>query len=178
MSTICPSCGYPVISSMHTCPNCNAVVADKDHNLIRCPHCGEMVSGDEDFCPQCGNSLWSTAVSDAGASVPDEQPLGEVIPVCTLRPISYAGERGLSQRTYEDKGDGVILARGNTFPGEQSISEAEQAVLFFHEGDWYIEEAREDCRSTFVHAGKAIKLSPGDVIRMGDREFEFNIKVK
>lgn len=175
---ICFSCGYPIITSMHHCPNCNVVVAEeKKENMITCPHCGAKVPGKEEYCLECGELLYEDNYNnEVVPSIEDTQ--GKVIPICSLRPITYEGERNAFIRNFEDTGSGVMLARSNTMPTDQSIDDEKQAVLFFADGDWYVEDLCEQGRSTYVHAGKGIKLSDGDIIRMGDREFEFNTKKK
>lgn len=175
MNIECCFCGYLVTANMHRCPNCNAIVAEE--KMITCPHCGVKVLDKEEYCPECGEPLYEDNYSEEVASPVEDSP-GEVIPICTLRPISHEGERKSSKRTFEDTGSGVMLARDNTMPTDQSIDAEKQAVLFFADGDWFVEDLCEQERSTFVHAGKGIKLSDGDIIRMGDREFEFNIKTK
>lgn len=172
----CASCGYPVIEQMHSCPNCGAVVADKDIEMITCPNCGAEVDAREDYCPECGEPLYDDVVETTEIIAPPVTD--EVIPVCTLRPLTLAGERRASTRTFEDDGEGISLSRENTMPMDETIDEELQAHLFFYNSQWFIEEGCENRRSTFVHAGKGIKLAPGDIIRLGDREFEFNIKTK
>lgn len=169
----CSTCGYPVIDKMYTCPNCGAKVAENDIELITCPACGVQVDAREDYCPECGEPLY-----DDVEEPNNDQAEGVVIPVCTLRPITTSEERNAPVRSFEDEGEGVALTRDNTMPSDNSIDEELQAHLFFYEGQWFIEEGCEDRRSTFVHAGKGIKLAPGDIIRLGDREFEFNIKTR
>lgn len=173
----CTNCGYPVIDKMHTCPNCGTVVADNDIELITCPACGAEVDAREDYCPHCGEPLYDD-VEETTENMVTPSASEEVIPVCTLRPLTFEGERRAATKTYEDEGDGVSLSRENTMPTDTSIDDELQAHLFFYDGQWFIEEGCEDRRSTFVHAGKGIKLTPGDIIRLGDREFEFNIKTK
>lgn len=160
---------------MQRCPNCNAIVAEEKKEKITCPHCGMKVSGEEEYCPECGKPLYEDNYNDEVVPSVDNSQ-GKTMPVCTLRPITHEGERKSSMRTFEDKGSGVMLARDNTMPTDQSIDDDKQAVMFFADGDWFVEDFCEHGRSTFVHAGKGIKLSDGDIIRMGDREFEFNIK--
>lgn len=176
MKTLCKFCGYPMICNMHRCPNCNAAVVEEEKgNIITCPHCAAKVPDTEEYCPECGEHLYEDNYNDK-----ENSPVGyfqeEVIPICTLRPISCEGERKFSMRTFKDIGSGIMLVRDNTMPADQSIDEEKQAVLFFADGDWFVEDLCEHGRSTFVHAGKGIKLSDGDIIRMGDREFEFNTK--
>lgn len=170
----CKQCGYPVIEAMSSCPNCGTIVSDIEAaDTITCPHCGfSDIDISEEYCPQCGEPLYKEQ------SYSSEISSEEVIPICTLSPITVAGERKMSTRTFEDEGEGVSLSRANTAPSDQSIDNELQAHLFFYEGNWYVEEGVEDRRSTYVHAGKGIKLAPGDIIRLGDREFEFNIKTK
>lgn len=169
----CKSCNYPVMGQMRSCPNCGVLVAENDIELITCAACGAEVESNLDYCPECGEPLYEDVVQNETA--PDNEV---VMPVCTLRPITLNGERRASERTFEDEGDGVSLSRGNTMPSDSSIDDELQAHLFFYNGQWFIEEGVEDHRSTFVHAGKGIKLAPGDIIRLGDREFEFNIKTE
>lgn len=171
----CKQCGYPVIEAMSSCPNCGTIVSNNDTaDTVTCPHCGlTEIDPSEEYCPQCGEPLYDE--EEVYTPVSSDE---EVIPICTLSPITIAGERKMSTRTFEDEGEGVPLSRANTAPGDQSIDDELQAHLFFYDGNWYVEEGVEDRRSTYVHAGKGIKLAPGDIIRLGDREFEFNIKTK
>lgn len=167
MNIKCKQCGYPVIEAMSSCPNCGALVSDTNvADTITCPHCGlTEIDPSEEYCPQCCEPLY-----EDNQDYPESPSEAEVIPICTLSPITVAGERKMSMRTFEDEGEGVSLSRGNTAPYDQSIDEELQAHLFFYDGNWYIEEGVEDRRSTYVHAGKGIKLAPGDIIRMGDRD--------
>lgn len=174
----CKKCGYLVTDNMHRCPNCHTIVAEgKEENMITCRYCGAKVSSEEAYCPECGKPLDEDKYNNE-AVPPVKSPQEKEIPVCTLRPLTYEGERKASICTFEDTGGGVMLIRGNTLPTDQSIDNEKQAVLFFADGDWFVEDLCEHGRSTFVHAGKGIKLSDGDIIRMGDREFEFNAKTK
>ena len=179
MTKICDQCGYPVMDVMANCPNCGAqtgVQLQVACQTVRCPYCGEDVDASLRFCPMCGEPL-----VDDGYQEPAEAqsvPEGEVVPVCTLRPLARPGERSSAVRTFEDMGDGVDLNRDNTLPGEDTIDAELQASLHFVDGNWFIQEECDGRLSTFVHAGVGIKLSPGDIIRMGDREFEFNITTR
>ena len=151
----CSNCGYPVIEGMHYCPNCDAeVVTDgtkqekRDEPVTTPPVEEKTVKGVQE----------------------DE------IPICTLKPRDRLGERDWPEEIY-DEGTEVMLARHNTVPYDTSIDDEYQACLFFTEGQWWIEDHSRD-GSTYVHAGAGIKLEPGDIIRMGTREFEFNIKTR
>ena len=98
------------------------------------------------------------------------------IPICSLRPIALPNEREMPEEVYEE-GAEVFLSRENTVPHDSSIDDEEQACLFFSDGHWFIEDRSRD-NSTYVHAGAGIKLEPGDIIKMGDRQFVFSIKTR
>ncbi len=172
----CKQCGYPVIDAMSSCPNCGNIVSDTDiPDTISCPHCGFTgIDPSEKSCPQCGELFYEEEESYS----PSDPSIEEVIPRCSLSPLTLPGERKMSTRIFEQEGDGISLSRANTAPNDQSIDDKLQAYLFFRDGDWYIEEGIENRRSTYVHAGQGIELKPGNIIRLGDREFEFNIKTK
>lgn len=144
----CKTCGYLVIDGMHTCPNCLA------------------------FMP-VGKAAPVPVVEEYEEEYVYDD---EEIPYATLRPIAFPGERQMREEIYEE-GAEVMLARQNTVPHDLTIDDELQACLFFSEGKWFIEDRSHD-NSTYVHAGAGIKLEPGDIIRMGEREFEFNIKTR
>lgn len=178
MSIKCKQCGYPVIEAMNSCPNCGwGIDNGESTETISCPYCGLTgIDANEEYCPECGAPLSSVEPEyEEGTDYPTTE---EIIPICSLSPISNSGDSRLAAKTFEDNGEGVTLTRGNTVPSDKTIDQELQAHLFFYEGSWYIEEGVEDRRSTYVHAGKGIKLSPGDVIKLGEREFIFNIKME
>ena len=181
MITICKSCGYPVIPQMRTCPNCNVTIGKEEQEkeiltTLSCPNCGaEFPNNGEHYCPECGHTLLEEP--EPGPPIPpNPDETKRIIPVCTLRPITLTGESRQQTHTFEDTGNGVQLTRANTMPSEMSIASSKQAVIWFDNGEWFVQDLREDGRSTYVHAGTGIKLTDGDIIRMGEREFEFNIK--
>ena len=98
------------------------------------------------------------------------------IPYCSLKPIALPNEREMPEEVYEE-GAEVYLSRQNTVPHDRSIDDEEQACFFFSDGHWFIEDRSRD-NSTYVHAGAGIKLEPGDIIKMGDRQFVFSIKTR
>ena len=182
MSIKCKQCGYPVIDAMSSCPNCGMAVKHDNEpdytEIITCPRCGlSNIDPAMDYCPECGEPLYDDLTDDTPAS-PAGDVAPQVIPICSLRPLPMPGEGRLAEATFEDHGDGVSLNRANTHPSDASIDDELQAHLFFYKGNWYIEEGVEDRRSTYVHAGQGIKLASGDKIKLGDREFEFNIRTK
>lgn len=143
--------------------------------MIQCNNCGYPVINGMHTCPNCAAEVAEqiNQVDDVPPVVDEPVYNDDEIPVCTLRPMQQAGERPFDEYVYE-KGAEVMLARDNTVPSDMSIDDELQACLFYANGHWYVEDRSRDC-STYVHAGAGIKLEPGDVIRMGTREFEFNI---
>lgn len=146
----CNNCGYPVMNGMHYCPNCDAEVV-------------ELMGKELEVLPSMEEQVSNEYKEDE-------------IPICTLRPLEQQGERTMREEVYEE-GAEVMLSRTNTVPHDLSIDDELQACLFFAEGHWWIEDRSRD-NTTYVHAGAGIKLEPGDIIRMGTREFEFNIKTR
>jgi hypothetical protein len=90
---------------------------------------------------------------------------------CTLKPIAWQGEDvPYTPVTYS--GETIILNRANTDANNNSITSREQAVLTFEDGEWYIEN-RSDLRTTYIRVNGKTKLTSGDIIVLGNREFEF-----
>lgn len=147
----CNNCGYPVINGMHTCPNCLAEIPEE-----------KMVA--------------PFSVVEEDVKEYNEEYDEDEIPYCSLKPIALPSEREMSEEVYEE-GAEVYLSRQNTVPHDRSIDDEEQACFFFSDGHWFIEDRSRD-NSTYVHAGAGIKLEPGDIIKMGDRLFEFNLKTR
>lgn len=134
--------------------------------MLTCPNClAEMP--DENIAPPV------VVIEEAATETPYNN---DEIPYCTLRPIAFSGERSMSEEVY-DEGAEVMFSRQNTVPYDRTIDDEEQACLFFSDGHWFIEDRSSD-NSTYVHAGAGIKLESGDIIKMGERQFEFNIKTR
>ncbi len=90
---------------------------------------------------------------------------------CTLKPIAWEGENvAYNPVTYT--GDTIVLNRSNTDPNNNTITSREQAVLTCEDGEWFIEN-RSDLKTTFVRVNGKVKLNNGDIIVLGNREFEF-----
>lgn len=144
--------------------------------MIQCSNCGYPVINGMHTCPNCLAEMPDEIIASTQMVEEDAEYNEDEIPICTLRPISLSGERTMPEEVY-DEGAEVYLSRHNTVSHDMSIDDKEQACLFFSDGHWFIEDRSSD-NSTYVHAGAGIKLEPGDIIRMGNREFEFNIKTK
>lgn len=178
----CPKCGYPISDTSTTCPNCNHELspAPTAKQTMNCKSCGIPLEGNAKFCPSCGTPV-------AGASAPSRpriqrSGMGTVLggPVagptpstrfCTLRPLAWEGE-DVNYNPVTYTGDSIILNRANTDPNNNSITSREQAVLTCEDGEWYIEN-RSELRTTFIRVNGRVKLNKGDIIVLGNREFEF-----
>ena len=144
--------------------------------MIQCENCGYPVMNGMHYCPNCDAEVSEIVEKE---EIPQTEGITydeDEMPICTLRPMQQPGEKTMREESY-DEGAEVMLSRDNTVPHDMSIDDELQACLFFAEGHWWIEDRSRD-NTTFVHAGAGIKLEPGDIIRMGDREFEFNIKTR
>lgn len=144
--------------------------------MIQCTNCGYPVINGMHTCPNCLAEMPEDIETPLFAEDDTSEYDDEEIPYCSLRPIPLSGEREMRELVYE-AGAEVYLSRLNTVPNDNAIDGDEQACLFFSDGYWFIEDRSQD-NSTYVHAGAGIKLEPGDIIKMGNRLFEFNIKKK
>lgn len=91
---------------------------------------------------------------------------------CSLQPVVREDEDIVPDKNvYETQT--VILNRQNTDPKNPSITSRQQARLTFEDGVWYIEDLSSQ-QTTFVRAGRKTALQDGDIILLGDREFEFS----
>lgn len=179
----CPQCGYPLGEGTTSCPNCNHIVTPfpQQEKEKRCTNCGELLINESRFCHSCGKSV------DEGGASPNRPQIrratlgtvwggpisnsGSQTTFCTLRPIAWNGEEvTYSPITYS--GEYIILNRSNTDPNNNTITSREQAALTFQDGEWYLENLSE-MKTTFIRVGKKVKLASGDIIVMGNREFEF-----
>ena len=194
----CPSCHYQVRDGMNNCPNCGASLngpqggAPMD-NGKKCPKCGRPNPMGSRFCSQCGTDLDAPAPSPAqarnnpymaapmpGFNNPGGARGGTVNPwmqpnngaFCTLKPIAWDGEN-VQHQPLSFSGSSIVLNRANTDPNNQSITSAEQAVLTYEDGEWYIID-KSAMHTTYVMAGRKLKLEKGDTIILGNRLFEFN----
>ena len=127
-------------------------------------------------CPNCLADMPEEIAAPLPVGAEEYECNENEISYCTLQPISLSGEREMAEEVYEE-GAEVFLSRRNTVPHDKSIDDEEQACLFFSDGHWFIEDRSSD-NSTYVHAGAGIKLEPGDIIKMGERLFEFNVRTK
>ena len=177
----CPKCGYPVGDNSDTCPNCNheIQVAITTKQVIKCKSCGFEISAESKFCPECGNPVKKVEGKAcriqrvATGTIMGGPIVGGVLnnKFCTLKPIAWKGEN-VSYNPVTYSGDTIILNRANTDANNNSITSHEQAVLTSEDGEWYIEN-KSDLKTTFIRVNGRVKLTDGDIIVLGNREFEF-----
>lgn len=177
----CPKCGYPVSDTSTSCPNCNYELqpAPTAIQSTKCKCCGADVVPTAKFCASCGSPISDNAPQPRNIQ---RSSMGTVMggPIvgpasvnifCTLKPIAWQGEEvNYNPITYS--GDTIILNRANTDANNHSITSREQAVLTCEDGEWYLEN-RSDLRTTFLRVNGKVKLTNGDIIVLGNREFEF-----
>lgn len=177
----CPKCGYPLSDNSTSCPNCNyeLQVAPTAKQLIKCKSCGTDIDPTAKFCPSCGAP---TNIEKPKPRRIQRSSMGTVMggPIvgpqstnkfCTLKPIAWEGE-DVNYNPITYSGNTIILNRSNTDANNNSITSREQAILTCEDGEWYIEN-RSDLRTTFIRVNGRIKLTSGDIIVLGNREFEF-----
>lgn len=180
VSSTCPKCGYPLSENSNSCPNCNYEMKPEVtiKQSVKCRNCGKDLNPDTKFCSECGSPVQVNLKpkriqrSNMGTVIGGPIAPGKAgNDFCTLRPIAWEGENvNYNPVTYT--GEIIILNRANTDANNNSITSREQAVLTCEDGEWYIEN-RSELRTTFIRVNGKIKLNDGDIIVLGNREFEF-----
>lgn len=177
----CPKCGYPISENSTSCPNCNHELhqAPTTKQSMTCKSCGAEITPDSKFCSSCGAP---TAEETPRPRRIQRSAMGTVMggPIagpasankfCTLKPIAWDGE-DVNYNPITYSGDTIVLNRANTDANNNSITSREQAILTCEDGEWYIEN-RSDLRTTYIRVNGRVKLTNGDIIVLGNREFEF-----
>jgi uncharacterized OB-fold protein len=176
----CPKCGYPIAANFTVCPNCNCEleINSTQTQSIMCKHCGANIGNDAKFCPQCGTPTNDVIQishrlqrSSMGTIMSGLASGGQVNVFCTLKPIAWQGE-DIPYTPISYSGKSIVLSRANTDANNNSITSKEQAVLSYENGNWYIEN-RSALHTTYLRVNGKIKLTSGDIIVLGNREFEF-----
>ena len=177
----CPKCGYPISDNSSSCPNCGHELppAPTAAQSSICKSCGAEVSLNAKFCSACGaptntESLQPRRIQRTAMGTVMGGPIvgpASVNRFCTLRPIAWHGE-DVNYNPITYSGDTIILNRANTDANNNSITSREQAILTCEDGEWYIEN-RSDLKTTFLRVNGRVKLTSGDIIVLGNREFEF-----
>lgn len=99
----------------------------------------------------------------------------ELPPHCSLQPVPHENEPAAKMVKQEYSSAEVVLNRQNTEPDNFTITSQQQALLTFEDGKWYIED-RSAFKSTYIRVTRRTELHDGDIVSMGDRDFEFSTK--
>ena len=96
-------------------------------------------------------------------------------PECSLSFVKKEGEP-FNDISLRFSGNQIQLNRGNTDPGNQTITSKVQAELSFENDKWYLQD-KSVLKTTYIYAGEKKELKPGDIIVLGNKLFEFNVPV-
>ena len=153
-ASVCSRCGYPLGSNTKNCPNCGN---DLEAEIKRAEPKGEPVVKPSSF----SGTVFAGPVSGNESNKS----------FFTLRPVAWSGEKAeYNPVTYS--GENIVLNRANTDANNNTITSKQQAIISKEDGEWYIEN-RSELKSTFLRVDGKVKLSDGDVIILGNREFVF-----
>lgn len=176
----CPKCGYPISEGSLSCPNCNHELqpAPTTMQVMTCKFCSAEIAPNSKYCSSCGapvtDGLQPHRIQRSAMGTIMGGPVAGASSTnifCTLKPIAWEGE-DVNYNPITYSGSTIVLNRANTDANNNSITSREQAILTFEDGEWYIEN-RSDLRTTFIRVNGRVKLTNGDIIVLGNREFEF-----
>jgi hypothetical protein len=143
-----------------------------------CPFCGYPVMRAMQRCPECGNSINRSEPS--GAEPARNIPFaGKTIDPyvlatekkCRLQPVLRENE--LSLPPIELQGTNILLKRSLLDATNVTISDSKQAVLYFENGKWYLQD-QSSLRNSFIWINRPFEVQKGDVLLFGNRKFEFD----
>ncbi len=78
-TSICPSCGSPIVSSQKFCGVCGLNLAGMaQQKTPTCPTCGTQVVPGQQFCGTCGTNLASLS--------PQQAPMAQAVPTAAATP--------------------------------------------------------------------------------------------
>ena len=199
----CRGCGYPVRLCDTSCPNCGRKFGDvqqeppaikeetppieqppapepkpevKEPTGKICPMCNESVPENARFCTNCGASFTNENKQAVEGTINPWMPPEQVqisVPECSLSPVSKK-DKPAKDTSLRFSGNFIQLNRGNTDPGNQTITAKVQAELTFENDKWYLQD-KSALKTTYIYAGEKKELKPGDVIVLGNRLFEFRV---
>ncbi len=167
-------------------PSWDGSISSKPNMVGACGGCGYPLSGNVQFCPNCGNPI-----------ILKESPLQEVRKVTplsekkgifkggtidpwqskkgggfTLTPVARDGELAFASISFS--GDKFELNRDNLEPSNNTITSKGQAIISQNtNGNWVIEN-RSQKQTTFIRIDSVVELKKGDYLLMGDRLFKFD----
>jgi len=165
----CPGCGYPARMDDISCPNCGR----KFGNDKQAPPVVEEVKPvKEQHSAPAPKPAAAQPVSTINPWMPSEKVQVRT-PECSLSFVKKEGEPS-NDSSLRFSGNQILLNRGNTDPGNQTITSKVQAELTFENDKWYLQD-KSALKTTYIYAGEKKELKPGDVIVLGNRLFEFNV---
>ena len=157
-NNVCPDCGFPIREGSTRCPNCGKEFVQAPPEPVVAPFVAPA--------PIAGVA----SKYDATVNPWSNPTAGKVF---KLQPVAWENEPGeIPAMTYV--GDKVGLSRENTDPTNHTITSKTQAEIVNENGKWFIEDKSVQ-QSTFVHAGRKMELTDGDVIVLGNRRFIFKV---
>ena len=180
----CPECGYPVLDTYETCPNCKTPLKKSgEQNSKNCPKCGEILNTDANFCSACGYSFKrhnETAEGNGKQKAKDQPNPQETVMWApgtetggfTLERITYTEEKTEEELVFNKNANETGLNRDNLDPGNNTITSKQQAKIEFSNGQWYITDT-SSLKTTFLRAGEPTPIKDGDIIVMGNKKFRF-----
>jgi len=133
---------------------------------IVCPNCQTVNDADFRFCKGCGTPL--TAAAAPAATPP--------------APVAPTGPRLV---VTSDPGKGLTFPLGATtnvgrLPGNEIVLSNDSYVSSHHavitqEADGFYLADKGSTNGTYVQIKQRLKLAPGDVVKIGDTNLEFNV---
>jgi hypothetical protein len=137
-----------------------------------CDYCKSPVTESARFCINCGMSLINDKKNQRETVIPWLHAEQVQMPKCSLTTLSRSGEPG-SDSLLRFSGNVIQLNRGNTDPGNQTITSKIQAELCFENDKWFIQD-KSVLKTTYIYAGNKTELKSGDIIVLGNRLFQFD----
>ncbi len=179
----CPKCGYPLGRGMNVCPQCGTPLqgASQQFNNQGPNNQPNAYKGQyNQNGPQGNQNQYNNPGQHYNYNNAQNAHLGTVNPwqtpqagnFCTLKPLAWDNEN-TQHNAITYSGEAIPLNRANTDPNNQTITSKQQAELTFENGDWYICD-KSSQKTTYVYAGRKTKIEKGDIIILGNRQFEFN----
>ena len=155
---LCPDCGFPLREGASRCPNCGKVFSSVSSEPVGVPFVAPTPTSGRPSRYDSTINPWSNPTQ------------GKTF---QLKPVAWENEQGeLPSMNYS--GVLIELKRDNTDPTNNTITSKTQAEISNENGKWFIEDKSAQ-QSTFIHAGRKIELSDGDVIILGNRRFVFKV---
>jgi len=136
-----------------------------------CTFCNSPIAETARFCINCGVSFVHEKKRHSDTIMPWLQAEIQT-PKCSLSFVSKDGAP-VDDAALRFSGNVIQLNRGNTEPGNPTITSKIQAELSFENGQWHIQD-KSALKTTYIYAGEKVALKSGDIIVLGNRLFAFD----